>query len=133
MARTTEIAVPWDFTVAHCVTVGFRVFKKSVVAGREVLEPENLEDGRYSLWIRGKVAGATSYLFQKAITKADGRNGYFEGFLDAFATANAGKSVTCWVVLIDAGLAPGNPTISGNFEEIVAEFTRQIIAAPVPA
>ena len=133
MGRNATIEAPWDFTVAHNTTVGFRVWKRSIVQGKELLQPEDLSAERYSMVLRARVEGATAYLFEKDIPKADGAEGYFEGFVPAFAVADEGKTVICWAVLIDEDLAPGGATESGDFEEILCEFTRTIRPALSPA
>ncbi len=126
MGRTVTIDAPWDFTVGHNTTVGFRVWKRAIVAGKESFEPEDLSAARYSMQLRGRLEGAATYLFDKNIPKADGAEGYFEGFLDAFLLADVDKKVVCWAVLVDADLAPGGATKTGDFEEILCEFTRTI-------
>lgn len=126
MGRQLSIDAPWDFTVAHNTTVGFRVWKRSLVAGKEVLDAEDLSAARYVLRLRGRIEGASTYLVDKVIPKADGAEGYFEGFVDAFAASAEGKTVVFWVVLVDADLAPGGDTETDDFEEILGEFTRTI-------
>ena len=125
MSLDELVADPLTFRVGYNSTVKVTVLEDG--------EAFDISNARYSVRLRGIQKGAAAYAVDVELDKVVGETGVAQGALPPWVEADAGKTFRFWPVLVDADTAPGGTTKTGDFEEVLGEFTRTIQPALVAA